>query len=165
MPGRRARAKLRSLLKVSEQTEIRCATPLALKIDAVRLARRSFHLKIDAVNDLPLARYGEEAYVSGGGIFCKNNPLRASPEKTLNSEGIFRHVVPKNAFRYRFSLEGAGTVFVLEQKGSRLKLSFLPPPSRADGEFVGAWGELDGRGCLEEGFDSGVDGFDSGVGF
>jgi hypothetical protein len=26
---------------------------------------------------------------SGGGIFCKNNPLRTSPEKTLNSEGIF----------------------------------------------------------------------------
>ncbi len=50
MPGRRARSKLRSLLKVSEQTEIRCATPLALKIDAVRLARRSFHLKIDDIH-------------------------------------------------------------------------------------------------------------------
>jgi hypothetical protein len=41
----------------------------------------------------------------GGGIFCKNNPLRTSPEKTPIRKAFFGTSCYKNAFRTKIFLE------------------------------------------------------------
>ena len=48
---------------------------------------------------------------SGGGIFCKNNPLRTSPEKTLIRKAFLWHFVPEKCLPIPLFFGGCGNRF------------------------------------------------------